>query len=77
MLQSLKNIYRLGVKEIIGLSRDWLMIVLILYSFTVAIVIASKAQPDSLNKATIAIVDDDQSQLTRRITDAFLPPMFL
>ena len=77
MLQSLKNIYRLGIKEIISLCRDWLMLVLILYSFTVAIVVASRAQPDSLNKAAIAIVDEDRSQLTRRLTDAFLPPMFL
>ena len=77
MLQSLKNIYHLGVKEIRGLFRDWLMVGLIVYSFTYAIVVASRAQPDSLNKASIAIVDDDQSQLTKRLADAFIPPMFL
>ena len=77
MLQSLKNIYHLGVKEIRGLFRDWLMVGLIVYSFTFAIVVASRAQPDSLNKASIAIVDDDQSQLTKRLADAFIPPMFL
>ena len=77
MLQSLKNIYHLGVKEIRGLFRDWLMIGLIVYSFTYAIVVASRAQPDSLNKAAIAIVDDDQSQLTKRLADAFIPPMFM
>ena len=77
MLQSLKNIYHLGVKEIRGLFRDWLMVGLIVYSFTYAIVVASRAQPDSLNKATIAIVDEDQSQLTKRLADAFIPPMFL
>ena len=77
MLQSLKNIYHLGIKEIRGLFRDWLMIALIVYSFTYAIVVASRAQPDSLNKASIAIVDDDQSQLTKRLADAFIPPMFL
>ena len=77
MLQSLKNIYHLGVKEIRGLFRDWLMVGLIVYSFTYAIVVASRAQPDSLNKAAIAIVDDDQSQLTKRLADAFIPPMFL
>ena len=60
MIQSLKNIYRLGVKEIIGLGRDWLLLALIFYSFTVAVVVASKSQPDSLNKATIAVVDDDR-----------------
>ena len=77
MMQSLKNIYHLGIKEIRGLFRDWLMLALIVYSFTYAIVVASKSQPDSLNNATISIVDDDQSQLTKRLADAFLPPMFL
>ena len=77
MLQSLKNIYHLGIKEIRGLLKDWLMLALIIYSFTYAIVVASKSQPDSLNKATIAIVDDDKSQLTKRLADAFIPPMFL
>ncbi len=77
MFQSVKNIYHLGIKEIRGLFRDWLMIALIVYSFTYAIVVASRAQPDSLNKAAIAIVDDDRSQLTKRLADAFIPPMFL
>jgi len=77
MLQSMKNIYHLGIKEIRGLFRDWLMLALIVYSFTYAIVVASKAQPDSLNKASIAIVDEDRSQLTQRLADAFIPPMFL
>ena len=71
MLQSLKNIYYLGIKEIRGLLKDWLMLVLIIYSFSYAIVVASKSQPDSLNNATIAIVDDDKSQLTKRLADAF------
>ena len=77
MLQSLKNIYYLGIKEIRGLLKDWLMLGLIIYSFSYAIVVASKSQPDSLNNATIAIVDDDQSQLTKRLADAFIPPMFM
>lgn len=66
MLQSLKNIFHLGVKEIRSLLKDWLMLVLIVYSFTYGIVVASKAQPDSLNKAAIAIVDDDRSPQLRR-----------
>ena len=77
MLQSLKNIYYLGIKEIRGLLKDWLMLVLIIYSFSYAIAVASKAQPEALTNATIAIVDDDQSQLTKRLADAFIPPMFI
>ena len=77
MLQTIKNIYQLGVKEIISLCRDWLMIILIIYSFSFAVVTASKSQPDSINHAAIAVVDEDQSQLSRSLTDAFMPPMFI
>lgn len=77
MMQALKNIYFLGVKEIRGLLKDWLMVVLILYSFSFSIIVASKSKPDSLSNASIAVVDDDRSQLTTRLTDAFIPPMFI
>ena len=77
MLQSLKNIYYLGVKEIISLCRDWLMLVLIIYSFSFAVITSSKSQPDSLNRAAIAVVDEDRSQLSFALTDAFMPPMFI
>ena len=77
MLQTIKNIYQLGIKEILGLSRDWLMIILIVYSFSFAVVTSSKSQPDSLNRATIAVVDEDRSQLSRALADAFMPPMFI
>lgn len=75
--QRLRNIYQLGLKELFGLWRDPLMLVLIIYSFSIGIYVGAKAQPDSLTNATIAIADEDHSQLSERITDAFLPPMFL
>lgn len=70
------NIYRLGVKELWSLIREPMMLILILYSFTVAVYIAATAMPDSLHKATIAIVDEDQSPLSQRIVSAFYPPHF-
>lgn len=75
--QSMRNIYHLGIKELLGLWRDPLMLVLILYSFTIGIYVGAKAQPDSLQHAAIAVVDEDPSQLSMRITDSFIPPMFL
>ena len=72
-----RNILHLGLKELLGLWRDPLMMVLILYSFSLGIYVGSKAQPDSLTKATIAVVDEDHSPLSERLTDAFMPPMFL
>ncbi|RFC35611.1 MAG: ABC-2 type transport system permease protein [Candidatus Nitrotoga sp. SPKER] len=71
------NIYRLGVKELWSLLRDPIMLVLITYTFTLAIYIAATAMPDSLHKAAIAIVDEDGSPLSARITSAFYPPHFM
>lgn len=77
MYQCIKNIFYLGIKELRGLAQDYLLLALIIYSFTLGISVASKAHPDSLKKAAIAIVDEDHSQLSKQIFDAFMPPMFL
>jgi ABC-2 type transport system permease protein len=71
------NIWNLGVKELRGLIRDPIMLVLIVYSFTLAIYTGATAIPETLNKAPITIVDEDRSPLSARIIDAFYPPHFL
>src|SRR5690606_19945527 len=53
------------------------MVVLIVYTFTVAIYAAATAMPSTLHKAPIAIVDEDDSTLSARILSAFYPPHFL
>ena len=75
--QKIKNIFQLGLKELRGLVRDPLMLALILYTFTLGVYVAATAAPDSISNAALAVVDEDDSQLSRRITDAFFPPMFL
>lgn len=76
MKQKIRNIFQLGIKEIRGLFRDPLMIVLIVYSFSISVYLSAKSSPDAISNAAIAIVDEDRSQLSRRISDAFLPPLF-
>ncbi len=73
----LANIWNLGVKELRGLLRDPMLLVLIVYAFTFSIHTAAKAMPETLNKASIAIVDEDRSALSARIADAFYPPYFM
>ena len=75
-MQSLWNIYRLGVKELWSLWRDPVMLVLIVFSFTFSVYSSSKAVPETLTRAPIAIVDEDQSQLSNKIAAAFYPPHF-
>jgi len=70
------NIYRLGIKELWSLVRDPMMLVLIVYTFTVSIYVAATAMPESLHNAPIAIVDEDGSSLSARIISSFYPPHF-
>lgn len=73
----LATVFDLGVKELRGLLRDPAMLLLIAYAFTLSVYADSKAMPETLNRAAIAIVDEDQSTLSTRITTAFYPPYFL
>ncbi|RBP80705.1 ABC-2 type transport system permease protein [Rhodobacter sp. 140A] len=73
----LRNVWQLGVKELRGLLRDPVMLVLIAYSFSLSIYSSSKAMPDALSNAAISIVDEDRSHLSGRIFDAFYPPYFV
>lgn len=70
------NILRLGIKELRSLLRDPMMLVLIAYAFSLGIYVAATGMPETLNKAPIAIVDEDQSPLSQRIVSAFYLPHF-
>lgn len=72
----LANVTNLGVKELRGLWRDPMLLVLIVYAFTLAIYTAATAMPETLNRAAMAIVDEDQSPVSSRIIAAFYPPYF-
>jgi ABC-2 type transport system permease protein len=72
----LQNIYRLGIKELWSLRRDPAMLFLIVFTFTFAVYSAGTSMPETLHRTPIAIVDEDQSALSLRITDAFYPPAF-
>ncbi|UCU98891.1 ABC transporter permease [Acidovorax radicis] len=74
---SIANIWRLGIKELWSLVRDPMMLVLIAYTFTVSIYVAATAMPEGLHKASIAIVDEDDSPLSARIVSSFYPPQFI
>ncbi|MDY0300743.1 MAG: ABC transporter permease [Trichlorobacter sp.] len=76
-MRKLKNILRLGHKELWSLVRDPMMLVLIVYVFTLSIYSAATAQPETMHNAPIAILDEDQSALSTRIISAFYPPEFI
>lgn len=77
MRRAAANILHLGVKELRSLYRDPMMLVLIAWSFTFAVYTAATAVPDTLSRATIAVVDEDRSPLSARISSAFYLPYFV
>ena len=74
---SAKNIYRLGMKDLWGLARDPLLILFVVYTFTFSIYSSATAVPDAVHRASIAVVDEDLSPLSKRIISAYYPPHFL
>lgn len=76
MLRRMQNIYRLGVKELFSLRGDVVMVVLIIYTFTVAVYTPAQHAQTELRNASVAVVDEDRSRLSSRIRDALLEPYF-
>jgi ABC-2 type transport system permease protein len=76
MRERLDNIYQLGVKELISLRSDLVLVLLIVYVFTFAVYTISIGASTEVENASVAIVDEDSSPLSRRIQDALLKPYF-
>src|SRR3974390_2774944 len=72
----LANIYRLVVKELRSIRSDPIMLVLVAYSFTIAIYAAATGASTEATNLSVGIVDEDQSDLSHRIADGLTPPTF-
>ena len=75
-MRYLFHVFHLGVKELLSLARDPVLIFLIVYSFTFSIYTPSKSAVMDVRNASIAIVDEDDSEAARDVRDAMLPPLF-
>ena len=70
------NVFWLGTKELRSLFSDLLMVVFIVWSFSFAITSRAKGVGEAVNNASISIVDEDHSALSRHLGDALYPPYF-
>jgi ABC-2 type transport system permease protein len=75
-MPSLAHIYRLGVKELYSIRYDPVLAFLIVYTFTLAIYTVATGVKTEVRNAPIAVVDEDGSDLSRRLRDAFMRPYF-
>jgi ABC-2 type transport system permease protein len=72
----LANIYRLMIKELRGLRSDPIMLLLVAYSFTLAIYTAATGASTEATNLSVGVVDEDHSDLSRQIADGLTPPTF-
>lgn len=72
----LANVYRLMIKELHGIRSDPVMLALVAYSFTIAVYAAATGARTEATNLSVGIVDEDHSDLSRRIADGLTPPTF-
>jgi len=75
-MRMLANIFWLGTKELRSFLTDYVLLGLVVYSFSLAVIAQAQSYSQELHNASIAMVDEDHSQISRRIAAAFLPPYF-
>jgi ABC-2 type transport system permease protein len=75
-MRSLGNIFWLGTKELRSFLRDIVLLALVVWSFSGAVYTQARSNAQELHNASLAIVDEDRSELSRRIASAFLAPYF-
>jgi ABC-2 type transport system permease protein len=72
----LANIFWLTIKELRSFRSDPIMLLLVAYSFTIAIYASATGASTEATNLSIGIVDEDHSDLSRRIADGLTPPTF-
>jgi ABC-2 type transport system permease protein len=75
-VRSLSNIFWLGSKELRSFFSDWVLLGFVVYSFSLAVISQAQSNSQELYHASVAIADEDHSELSRRIAHAFLMPYF-
>lgn len=70
------NILWLGVKELRSLASDPVLVLFILYAFSLSIITQARGVKSEVNNASLAFIDEDESQLSKELIASFLPPRF-
>ena len=76
MALRLANVFRLGAKELYSLRADPILLIMIVYAFTFAVYAQATGAKTEVENVAVGIVDEDDSELSRRIAGAVLEPQF-
>lgn len=75
-MYKLSHIFRLGIKELISLRYDSVLLLFMLYAFSAAIYMPASGSSVGVHNASVAIVDEDDSRLSRQLAEVLRPPEF-
>lgn len=76
MKKRLANVASLGIKELRSVRADPVLVLLVLYTFTFAVYAVATGAKAEVEHASVAVVDEDRSELSGRIKAAILEPFF-
>jgi len=76
LLTHLVNIYHLTVKELRSIRADPMMLVLVAYTFSLAVYTVATGASTEAKDLTVGVVDEDRSELSRSLLNALNPPLF-
>ncbi|GJL61657.1 MAG: ABC transporter permease [Nitrospirales bacterium] len=75
-MNRLQNIFWLGIKELRSFQRDPVIVALLIFAFTFMVYTRATGSSSEVHHASIALVDEDRSTLSRQISQAFHLPYF-
>ncbi len=75
-MRMIANIFWLGTKELRSFMHDYVLLAFVVYAFSLQIMAQANSYSQEVHNAAVAAVDEDHSELSDRITRAFLPPYF-
>jgi ABC-2 type transport system permease protein len=75
-MRSLATIFWLGTKELRSFLYDPVFVFLVLWAFTFAVYMQAQSSSQELHNASVGFVDEDNSDLSRQLIGALLPPYF-
>jgi ABC-2 type transport system permease protein len=77
LLTHLKNVYHLTIKELRSIRADYILLVLVAYTYTIAVYTIATGASTNPQDLTVGVVDEDQSNLFRQFLDVLnRPPLF-
>jgi ABC-2 type transport system permease protein len=76
MLAMISNIFWLGTKELRSFFGDFVLVGLVVWSFSFSVYSQAQSNSQELHNGSVGIVDEDNSVLSRRLDAVLLPPYF-